>query len=132
MKLGFVNGCFDILHIGHKRLFEFAKNNCDHLIVGIDSDQRVKDLKGEKRPFNNHNIRKEMLEAIKYIDEVKVFNSEKELKNLVKTYCPDVMFVGSDYREKKVIGSQYAKKLIYFERIDEYSTTKTIENLTYR
>ena len=132
MKVGFVNGCFDILHIGHKRLFEFAKNNCDYLIVGIDSDQRVKELKGDSRPLNCQYDRKEMLESIKYIDKVEIFNSEKELINLVKVHHPAVMFVGSDYKEKNVIGSQHAKKLIFFERIDGYSSTKAIKDITNR
>lgn len=132
MKLGFVNGCFDVLHVGHKRLFEFAKDNCDFLIVAIDSDQRVKELKGIDRPFNNQSDRKEMLESIRFINCVEIFNSEEELVKLVKNYNPAVMLVGSDYKNKKVIGSEYAQKLIFFERIDEYSSTKTIKNINDR
>lgn len=132
MKLGFVNGCFDVLHVGHKRLFEFAKDNCDFLIVAIDSDQRVKELKGVDRPFNNQSDRKEMLESIRFINCVEIFNSEEELVKLVKNYNPAVMLVGSDYKNKKVIGSEYAQKLIFFERIDEYSSTKTIKNINDR
>ena len=69
LKVGFVNGCFDVLHIGHIRLFEFAKSKCDHLVVGIDSDKRVKELKGPDRPYNKEGIRAEMLMSIQnYLD----------------------------------------------------------------
>ena len=87
------------------------------LIVAIDSDQRVKFLKGKNRPINSQNDRKLMLESLRFIDRVIVFNTETELKNLIKSINPDIMVVGSDYKNKKVIGSEYSKKLLFFERI---------------
>ena len=132
MKIGFVNGCFDILHVGHIFLFEFSKLHCDHLIVAIDSDDRIKQSKGDKRPFNNLQDRLIMLRSVKYIDEVVFFCIDNELCNLVKNYNPDIMVVGEEYKDKSFIGSQYAKKILFFRKLDGYSTTKILENSVNR
>jgi D-beta-D-heptose 7-phosphate kinase/D-beta-D-heptose 1-phosphate adenosyltransferase len=131
MKI-FTNGCYDILHPGHIELFKYAKTLGDYLVVGIDSDERVSKNKGASRPINRQEIRKYMLLALKYVDEVHIFNEENELTELVKTVSPDIMIVGSDWKDKKVIGSEYAKEVRFFERIQEFSTTKTIESITNR
>ena len=131
-RIGFVNGCFDILHIGHIRLLKFAKSKCDHLIVCIDSNERVKKMKGQSRPFNSEILRKETLMALESVDQVEIFDSSQELIGLIKAYHPDIMVVGSDYRDKVVIGSQYAKQLIFFDRIEGYSTSKIIESFSDR
>jgi rfaE bifunctional protein nucleotidyltransferase chain/domain len=131
MKI-FTNGCYDILHPGHIELFRYAKTLGDYLVVGIDSDERVSKSKGSSRPINRQEIRKYMLLAIKYVDEVHIFNDENQLAELVKTVSPDIMIVGSDWKDKKVIGSEYVKEVRFFERIQEFSTTKTIENITNR
>ena len=127
MKIGFVNGCFDVLHIGHIRMLDFAKSCCDKLIVGIDSDTRVKILKGHSRPINDEYDRKEFLLSLRAVDQVEIFSSEEELIDLIKLLQPDIMVVGSDYRDKRVIGSEYAKQLIFFSRIEGYSTSKIVE-----
>ena len=132
MKVGFVNGCFDVLHVGHIRMLNFAKENCDFLIVGIDSDQRVKELKGKTRPINNQKDRKEFLLSLKSVDDVFYFASEQALIDLIKLVSPDIMVVGSDYRDKNVVGSEYAKKLIFFERIEGYSTSKIVKDFGNR
>lgn len=120
-----VNGTFDVLHVGHITLLEFA-SQFGSLRVGIDTDKRVKELKGEDRPFNNQYDRKKMLEAIKFVDEVVVFDSREELIQSVKDYSPDIMVVGDDYKGEKVFGSEYAKKLVFFEKIPQYSSTKIL------
>lgn len=125
----FINGTFDILHPGHMRLITFASNCGDYLKIAIDSDRRVKKLKGESRPINNQDTRSTMLFHVKGVDEVSIFDSEEELINIIREYEPDYMIVGSDYRNKKVIGSEYAKKLIFFDRIEEYSSTRVIEKI---
>jgi D-beta-D-heptose 7-phosphate kinase/D-beta-D-heptose 1-phosphate adenosyltransferase len=125
----FINGTFDILHPGHMRLITFASNYGDYLKIGIDSDSRVKKLKGASRPINNQDTRATMLFHVKGVDEVSIFDSEEELINIIREYEPDYMVVGSDYRNKKVIGSEYAKKLIFFDRIEEYSSTRVIEKI---
>jgi D-beta-D-heptose 7-phosphate kinase/D-beta-D-heptose 1-phosphate adenosyltransferase len=131
MKI-FTNGCYDILHPGHIELFKYAKTLGDYLVVGIDSDQRVSNSKGRSRPINKQEIRKYMLLALKYVDDVFIFNDEVQLIELVKAVRPDIMIVGSDWKNKRVIGSEYAKEVRFFERIQEFSTTKTIESITNR
>ena len=128
----FVNGTFDILHPGHLALLKFAKSKGEWLTIGIDSDQRVKKLKGESRPVNDEYARKEMLLALSVVDDVYIFNSDEQLCDLIKHINPDTMIVGSDYEDKPVIGSQYAKQLMFFEKINGYSTTKIIKNITDR
>ena len=128
----FVNGTFDILHPGHLELLKFAKSKGEWLTVGIDSDDRVKKLKGESRPVNDQHTRKTMLLALSVVDDVFIFNSDEALCDLIKHIKPDTMIVGSDYKDKPVIGSQFAKKLMFFDKIDGYSTTKIIKNIADR
>ena len=132
MKLGFVNGCFDVLHVGHIALFNFCKSFCDYLIVGIDSDERVGAHKGSNRPFNTSVDRMTMLRSIRLVDEVRVFSTDSELAQLIEGISPDVMVVGSDWKGKKVIGSEFAKELKFFRRINGYSTTKILESSSDR
>ena len=127
MKTVWINGCFDVLHRGHIELFKFAKSHGDYLVVGLDADSRIKESKGNKRPFNNLGDRIVMLDAIRFIDEVVSFSSDDELKDQIKHYNPDVMIIGSDWKGKKVIGQQFAKELKFFNRIGDYSTTKILE-----
>lgn len=118
-----VNGCFDVLHVGHIRLFKYAKSIGNYLRVGIDSDERVRLLKGKDRPYNNQNIRVEFLNAISYIDDVVVFGSEEELRYSIQMYSPEVIVVGSEYKFKDVIGKEYSKNVSFFERVEGYSTS---------
>jgi D-beta-D-heptose 7-phosphate kinase/D-beta-D-heptose 1-phosphate adenosyltransferase len=113
-------------------LFEYAKQQGDYLLVAIDADSRVKQFKGDSRPINNQETRKRMLECVKFIDEVSIFDSDESLTNTVKNYSPDLMIVGSDYRNKRVIGSEHAKELFFFERDERYSSTKVIETVDSR
>lgn len=130
MKKVFVNGTFDIIHVGHIELLNFAKSLGDFLIVAIDSDERVKKLKGNNRPVNNVNERKIILENLKPVDEVKIFNTDQELIDIIKT-C-DVMVKGSDYKLLPIIGKDDIKEIVFFNRIKEYSTTKKIEAILIR
>lgn len=128
----FVNGTFDILHRGHLELLNYAKSLGDYLCVGIDTDERVKEKKGPTRPIHNQDERKFFLENLKAVDEVRLFSSDKELEGLVKSFKPDIMVVGSDWKDKSVIGSYYAAELIFFDRIGDYATTKTIQDIIDR
>ena len=123
------NGCFDILHRGHIEMLEYAKSLGDVLIVGIDSDERVKKDKGGDRPINNLDDRAIVLQSIKYIDRVMEFDSTNELRNLIKDIRPDIMVIGSDWKGKKVVGEEYAGKVDFFDRIEGYSTTDIIEKI---
>jgi D-glycero-beta-D-manno-heptose 1-phosphate adenylyltransferase len=121
------NGCFDILHRGHIEMFKYAKSLGDELIVGIDSDEKVRRDKGKKRPINNLHDRTEMLKSIKYVDRVCWFNSPGELSDAIKYYKPDIMVIGADWKGKKVIGEKYAGKVEFFDRVGDYSTTNILK-----
>ena len=124
----FVNGTFDLLHPGHIALLNYAKSLGNYVIVGIDTDDRVREKKGETRPIYNQDDRGLMLVALKAVDEVRYFDSDESLEALVKEVKPDVMVVGSDWKDKSVIGSYWAADLKFFDRIEKYATTKTVES----
>lgn len=130
MKKVFVNGTFDILHTGHLALLNFAKSLGDTLTVGIDSDARVRMLKGNNRPVFTATERQNLLQNLKAVNEVFIFDTDDELINLVKQ--SDIMVKGSDYRGKSVIGEKYSKQIIFFEKLNEYSTSSTIQNIINR
>jgi rfaE bifunctional protein nucleotidyltransferase chain/domain len=121
-----VNGCFDVLHRGHYELFNYAKSLGDKLIVGIDSDEKVSADKGLDRPYNNLEDRVYALESLKAIDLVYVFDNKEHLEDLIKTSSPNILVVGSDWKGKEIVGGLYAKKIVYFNRIDGYSTTNIL------
>ena len=127
MKTIFVNGTFDLLHPGHVSLLNWAKSLGDYLVVGIDTDDRVKEKKGSTRPIYNQTDRGIMLVSLSAVDEVRYFDSDESLENLVKEVKPDIIVVGSDWKGKTIIGSYYAAELKFFDRIEEYATTKTIQ-----
>ena len=129
MKNVWTNGCYDILHVGHVRLFKYAKALGDQLIVGIDSDSRVQKLKGSDRPINNQDHRKEMLLSNKYIDEVIIFNSSDELRNLIRTNAIHTMVVGEEYRNKEVIGSEHCQEVMFFTKIKGLSSTQILDEI---
>ena len=126
MKI-WTNGCFDILHRGHIELFKYARSLGEELIVGIDSDEKVKKDKGNERPFNTLHDRIEMLNALVYVDKVIPFDTTNELERIVKWLKPHVMVIGSDWKGKEVIGQKYTEKVVFFDRIGDYSTTSIIE-----
>jgi rfaE bifunctional protein nucleotidyltransferase chain/domain len=126
MSVIWVNGCFDVLHVGHIKLFEYAKSMGDKLVVGIDSDNRVKQLKGDDRPINTEEDRKEMLMSIKYIDSVVIFDTEQELIDNIKKLKPKLMVVGEDYRFKDVVGEEFSQGVGFFKRVVGYSTTNIV------
>jgi D-beta-D-heptose 7-phosphate kinase/D-beta-D-heptose 1-phosphate adenosyltransferase len=132
MKTIFVNGTFDILHRGHLELLNYAKSLGDYLVVGIDTDDRVKEKKGSTRPINSDQERSFMLMNLKSVDEVRFFSTDKELEDLIKSLKPDIMVVGSDWKDKSVIGSYYSAELQFFDRIDGYSSTRIIQGIIDR
>ena len=131
MKIVWTNGCFDVLHRGHIELFKYAKSLGNYLVVGIDTDERVRASKGDSRPFNNLEDRVAMLESIKYIDEIRVFDHDDELDTQVLLSDAEIMVVGSDYKNKKVIGSRHVQEVKFFDRIEGYSTTKILVGLQW-
>ncbi len=132
MKKIFVNGTFDVLHPAHIMLLNYAKGLGDFLQVAIDTDERVKEKKGEGRPIFSAEERKFFLINLKAVDEVSFFSTDEELENTIKAYAPDIMIVGSDWKGKPIIGSQFAKELKFYDRIKNYSTTATLQNIIDR
>ena len=127
MKKVWVNGAFDVLHIGHIKLLEYAKS-LGSVRVGLDTDSRIKMLKGENRPFNTLRDRVDFLHAIKHVNSVAVFDTEERLIDLIKLYEPDYMVIGSDYRDKRIIGREYVKEIVFFDRIADKSTTNILQH----
>lgn len=127
------NGCYDVLHVGHASLFtecyRIASSNKYSFVVGVDSDKRVKQLKGSDRPVNTEDNRAEMLLSIRGVDRVFVYDTEEELKHIVHDLCPQVMVIGDEYRNRTVIGSEYAKSVVFFPKVKGYSTTSIIQKL---
>ena len=127
-----VNGTFDILHPGHIAMLNTARSLGDYLVVCIDTDRRVKELKGDNRPINNQDFRRTMLHNIKSVDIVELFDSQEELISLLEMYKPDIMVKGSDWKGKSVVAEQYVKEIYWYDRIEEYSSTKIIERIANR
>jgi len=127
-----VNGTFDILHRGHIELLEYAKGLGEFLLVCIDTDRRVKELKGQDRPINNQNDRQFMLNSLKSVDAVWTFDSEEDLENICQMYQPDIMVKGSDYRGKPIVGAKYCKEIKFVELVYGYSTTNIIQRIANR
>ena len=133
MKTVMVNGTFDVLHPGHIALLNTARSYGDWLVVAIDTDRRVKELKGDKRPINNQNDRKVMLSNLKAVDIVVFFDSTEELIDIMKLYKPSVYVKGSDWKhDKQSTAEQYCDRVIYYDRLEPYSTTKTIQDIANR
>ena len=126
----FVNGTFDVLHPGHVRLLQYAKSLGTRLLVAIDTDNRVRQLKGPSRPFFTQDDRKFMLESLGCT--VVLFNTDQELEHIIATYEPDIMVKGSDYINKPIVGEEHCGRIEFFKRTDEHSSTKAIQNLTSR
>ena len=129
MKKIVVNGTFDVIHPGHLALLNYARSLGDFLLVAIDTDERVRALKGPTRPINNQHERKLLLENLRAVDQVEFFNSPDELIELVKD-C--TMVKGSDYRGHSVIGETHCREVIYYDRLDDYSSTKKIQDIINR
>lgn len=129
MKIVFMTGTFDIIHKGHIEALKYAKSQGDKLIVALDSDDRVKLLKGPTRPFNTLEDRIAVISAFKYVDEVYSFKNDEDLKKLLISLSPDIAIAGSDWNGKKYVGEEYVKEVRYFDRIEPYSTTRILRDI---
>lgn len=126
MKKIWINGCFDVLHYGHFKLIEYAKS-LGYLMIGIDSDERIRKMKGDDRPFHTEDQRMFNLLQIKNVDNIVVFNTDESLKKELKMYEPDIFVIGDDYVNKPIIGAEYAKEIRFFKRLDNFSTTNILK-----
>ena len=125
VKKVWVNGSFDILHLGHIRLLEYA-NLFGNVRVGIDTDERIKEKKGKDRPYNTLEDRVEFLYSLKYVDSVVIFNSNEELINNIREYNPDIMIIGDDYNYNNIVGIEYIPEVKFFPKVEGKSTTKIL------
>jgi len=128
----FVNGAFDVLHSGHLDLLEYAASLGDELIVAIDTDRRIEYNKGAERPFNPLSIRKHILSLLRPVNKVEVFDTDQDLLDILAKYRPDVMVKGSDWKGGEIIGEEYCKKVVFYERTNGQSTTKSLEDFINR
>jgi|OM-RGC.v1.026379500 rfaE bifunctional protein nucleotidyltransferase chain/domain len=125
-KITWVNGCFDVLHIGHIKLFQKAWELGNPVVVGIDGDDRIRQSKGDDRPVNSLHDRIGFLKSIKYIKEVIPFHSDEELNALVKRFQPEYFVIGEEYRDKVIIGKEWAKEMVYLPRYGDVSSSDII------
>ena len=132
MRKVFVNGAFDVLHSGHLDMLEYAASLGDHLLVAIDTDRRIEYNKGTGRPFNSLSIRKHIMSMLKPVNSVAVFDTDEELVNIIKRYEPDVMVKGSDWKGKTILGEEYCKEVVFYERTNGQSTTKILQDFDSR
>jgi len=123
----FTNGCFDIMHRGHVEMLRASKQLGDWLVVGVNTDQSVRRLKGETRPVNNESDRKVMLESLDFVDEVILFDEDTPVE-LIKRIQPDIITKGGDYTVDTVVGNELADVVI-LPTLDDYSTTNTIQRI---
>jgi D-beta-D-heptose 7-phosphate kinase/D-beta-D-heptose 1-phosphate adenosyltransferase len=127
-KIVFTNGCFDIIHIGHITLLEKAKSLGDILVVGLNSDESVKKLKGKERPIVPQNERAKILDSIKYVDYVVVFDEITPYK-VITEIKPDIIVKGKDYKLKEVVGWGIVPKIVRINLVKDRSTTGIIEKI---
>jgi rfaE bifunctional protein nucleotidyltransferase chain/domain len=126
MKI-WVNGTFDVMHIGHIKLLEHA-NSLGIVRVGLDTDERIKEKKGLNRPVNTLQDRIDFMESIKYVDSVVSFGSNEELEKRIEEWGADVMVIGDDYKYHEIIGSQLVERISFFDKIENKSTTKILKH----
>jgi cytidyltransferase-like protein len=122
-----MNGCFDVLHYGHFKLIDYAKSFNGKLVIGIDSDERVKYLKGMSRPFHTQEQRRFNLMQISGVDGVVTFDSEDELRKQIELYSPDIFVIGDEYMYKPIIGGEYANEIKFFPKLNGFSTTGLLD-----
>ena len=108
-------------------MFQYARSLGDTLIVGLDTDERVREKKGESRPINGLEDRSCVVSALECVDAVVSFGSDEELTDHIEDIQPDIMVVGSDWQGKKVIGAEHAGEVKFFDRVGDYSTTRILE-----
>ena len=132
LKIAFTNGCFDILHYGHVSYLQRAKTQNRVLVVGLNSDQSVRRIKGKDRPINGQKERAFVLAALQCVDFVTIFEEDTPLK-LIEKIKPDILIKGADWKGKEVVGSEVVKKnggkVEFVKYMSGYSTTSLIEKM---
>jgi len=131
-QIVFTNGCFDILHTGHVRYLNAAREQGDILVVGLNSDISVKTIKGPKRPIVNQADRAEVLSGLECVNYISIFDEPDPL-NLISVLIPDILVKGADWEEDEIIGGDFVKsnggKIIRVDVVPGISTTKIITKI---
>lgn len=131
-KIVFTNGCFDILHLGHIDYLSKSKELADILIVGLNSDQSIKNIKGTQRPINNQYMRSMILASLFFVDIVIIFNEDTPEK-LIKIIKPDILVKGGDYNIDTIVGGDivksYGGEIKIINYVEGYSTTNIINKI---
>jgi rfaE bifunctional protein nucleotidyltransferase chain/domain len=132
LTIVFTNGCFDLIHLGHVDYLEKSRNLGDKLIIGLNSDQSVKKIKGPGRPILDEVARARILSSFQFVDAVILFSDETPL-NLIREVKPDVLVKGNDYKPENIVGAEivksYGGKVITVSLIPGYSTTEIIKKI---
>ena len=126
-KAVFTNGCFDIIHRGHLELLQYCRDIGNYVIVGLNSDDSVKRLKGSERPYFNEQDRKFLLESLSCVDEVCIFDEDTPY-NIISKLKPDIIVKGGDYIPSEVVGNDISDVII-FNFVNGYSTTKILDKM---
>ena len=129
MKIGFTCSCFDLLHAGHILMLKDAKEQCDKLIVGLQTDPSIDRPLTKNKPIQSLRERKIQLEAVRYVDDIFVYETESDLIDLLKLVKPNVRILGSDYKDEKFTGDDLNIPIYYHERNHNYSSTNIRKKL---
>ena len=132
-SVGFTCSCFDLLHAGHILMLKDAKEQCDELIVGLQTDPTIDRPLTKNKPIQSLRERKIQLEAVRYVDDIFVYETESDLIDLLKLIKPDVRILGSDYKDESFTGDELNIPIYYHERDHDYSSSdlrKKIINMT--
>jgi D-beta-D-heptose 7-phosphate kinase/D-beta-D-heptose 1-phosphate adenosyltransferase len=124
----FTNGCFDILHSAHIKLLKFAKNLGSKLVVGLNSDQSIRRLKGSQRPINNLEERSTILSLLDFVDNIIIFGDDTPI-NIIKQLKPHYLVKGGDYKKENLKGAEYVKEVVLFDFIENKSTTSIVSKI---
>src|SRR5690606_29561569 len=130
LRVGFTNGCFDLLHPGHLKVLAEARAACDRLVVGLNSDASTKRLKGESRPIQDERARAQLLAALEAVDLVVIFDEDTPLE-LIRRVRPQVLVKGGDYTRDQVVGREIVEasggEVVIVETLPDRSTTRLVE-----
>ena len=130
MKKGFTCRCFDLLHAGHAKMLQDARNQCDYLIVGLQTDPTVDRPDTKNKPIQTLEERQIMLSAIRFVDEIVIYTTEGQLYEYLRDNPPDVRILGTDYKGKDFTGKDLDIDIYYHKRDHDWSTTNLRKRIT--
>lgn len=127
-KVVWTNGCFDVLHVGHVKYLQQARDLGDFLVIGLNSDDSVSRLKGKDRPLNDQEDRAFLLAGLSCVDYIVIFEEDTPF-DILSVVRPDILVKGSDYSKDSVIGREFSKEVVLIDFVNGYSTTRTISKI---